>query len=85
MINAIPAHFTEVDQTVGSANIDESAKVSNAGNTPGADITFVQILEDLIADNFAGLGASGALAEDKALSLSIDFNDTDINGFADNL
>jgi len=37
MLNAVPGDFGEMNQTIGAANVDESAKLGQAGNAPGAD------------------------------------------------
>ena len=83
VLEVVPAHFAEMDQTICAANIDECAEISNAGDTTCADITFLQIFQNLIADHIAGFVTGSTFAENKALSLAVNFDHADINFFAD--
>jgi len=72
-----------VDQTVGTADVDECAKICQAGDTSLADFTFRQLFHDLVADLFAGFRAGGAFAEDKTVALTIDFDHANCDWISD--
>ena len=58
MVDAFPGDLGEVNQAIGAADVDESAKFSQAGNTPGADIAFLQLVDHAFLEGFAGFGGS---------------------------
>ncbi len=69
-----------MDQTIGSADVDESTKICQAGDTTLADFAFSQFFQDLVADLVARFSAGCTFAEDQAMTLTIDFDDTNGNG-----
>ncbi len=81
--HTVPGNLGHVDQAIGSADIDESAKICQAGDTTLAYFAFSQVFQDLVADLVARFGAGSTLAEDQAVTLSIDFDDTNSNGITD--
>ena len=77
MIDAFPGDLGEVHQAISAADVDESAKFSQAGNTPGADIAFVQVVDDAFLEGFAGFGGSLAFGEDQAAAFAVHFDDAE--------
>jgi len=61
MVDSFPRDFGQVNQAIGAADVDECAKISQAGNATGADLALLQLVDDLFLDALAGLGGGLAL------------------------
>ena len=72
-------------QSVSPANVDEGAKLSQAGDPTGADFAFVQFINDAFFDGFTGFGAGLALGEDQAAAFAIHFDHANVDFLADHL
>ena len=85
VFKAVPGHFTEMNKPIYTTNVDERAKISQASETPFADIADILIFQYLIADHIAGFVACGTFTQNQTLALTIDLNDTNIDAFTDEL
>ena len=83
VLDAFPGDLGQVHQTVGAVDVDEGAKIGQAGNLAGIDFTFLQGLDDAFLDGLAGFAGGGALGQDQPAALAVDFDDADRDRLAD--
>ena len=75
----IPGNLGHVDQSISSADVDESTKICEAGDTTLAHFAFTQFFQDFVADHIARFGTGSTLTKDQAMALPVDFDNTNSN------
>src|SRR5690606_9836799 len=76
VLDAIPGDLRQVNQAVGTVNVDESAKICQAGHAPRADIAFLQLVQQAFFKGLARFLQRQALREDQAAAFAINFDHT---------
>ena len=70
-------------QSISSADVDESAKICEAGDPTLAHFAFGQFFQDLVSDHVARFGTGSTFTKDQAMALSVDFDNTNSNRITD--
>ncbi len=70
-------------QAISAVDIDESAEISQAGHTSGADLTFFQLFNHTFFNRVAGFAAGCAFREDQPPAISVYLDHADFNFLAD--
>jgi hypothetical protein len=50
VLDAVPGDLGQVDQAIGAVDIDESAKVCQAGYSPGALCAFLELIQQAVLE-----------------------------------
>ena len=69
MLNALPGNFGEMDKPVSAVDVDERAKISQAGDAPGPDLAFLQFFDDAFLERLARFGIGSPFGKDQASAL----------------
>ena len=69
--NLAPGEFREVDQTIGSAQIYEGPEIGQTGHHSLADVSLVQLLQQLHFLLTPPVSHRQALGEDEAVALAV--------------
>ena len=60
MIHMLPREFRQMHQTIRTLNIDESAKIGQAGDASRTDIALLQLIQKAFLKSLAGFLQGGA-------------------------
>ncbi len=71
-----------MDQPIRTVNVHEGAKLSQAGDSPRADITFCELVQQTLLEGLAGFLQRLSLRKDQPATLAIHLNDSDVYGFS---
>ena len=74
-----------MNKTICAADVDESAKIRQRGDSTDANFTFFEVINNAFLEGFAGFGTCSAFGKDEAATFAVNFNDDDINFFANHL
>jgi hypothetical protein len=85
MCDMVPGDFGEVDETIGSVDVDEGAEVCEAGDATGVGLAFFQFADDTFFQFRTGFVAGSTLREDEAAAFAVHFNDADGDRLTDHL
>src|SRR5581483_2489638 len=81
VIDATPCQLADMDQSVGTAQIDECSKVGKVANDALAHFAGFQFIEQFLATALAPFLNGQALREDQAIARSIDLDDFELQFF----
>ena len=82
MIDMLPREFTDVNEPVHTAEIDERTKADHAADDTGTNFARLEIGEELVAGFLLGLLQVGAPAEHNVVAVLVELDDLGLNDLA---
>jgi hypothetical protein len=82
LFDSMPAQFTEVNQPVGAAQVDEDTEAGDATDTSRDTITDLQLIDEIVALLVAPGTFRQALGEQQPAPLALNLENPHRNGFA---
>ena len=73
--NAAPAELREVNQSVGSSDVDECTEVANRGNATLTSLAFLEFADQALLHLVAAFLNGLALRENEAIPVAVDLDD----------
>jgi len=85
VLDAVPGQLADVNQAVGSTEIDERAEIAQAAHHAAPGFAFAQVFEQRILARVADLALGLALAEHQAPPPAVDLDHLDRDRLADHV